>query len=254
MNGDSQPNLIAARERSLSIVVPAYNEARRIVRSLRSIGEWACDRERSVELIIVDDGSDDQTATIVESTIAPNNLRRTVLKHDANRGKGAALRSGVAASTADLVLLCDADLSTPLGELQALESALDRGSHIAIASRDMPDSRLDPPQPLSRRLLAWAFRTLRRRLLLPTIRDTQCGFKLWRGDLARTVFANCRTDGWLIDCESLVIAAARGARIAEVGVRWKNDPDSRVRVWRDLPGTLRELQRIRQAVVRESGR
>ncbi|MFN0136484.1 MAG: glycosyltransferase [Phycisphaerae bacterium] len=228
----------------MSIVIPAYNEARRIARSLAAIGEWAEIQRREIELVISDDGSSDETIACAESAALGASIQRVLLRNAPNRGKGAALRAGVAVTTGELVLLCDADLSTPIDELGRLEAAIDAGADVAIASRDLPDSQLDPPQPLSRRLLAWAFRTYRRRLLLPAIRDTQCGFKLWSGDLARAVFAAARCDGWLIDCETLALAESGDAKIAEVGVVWRDDRDSRVRIWRDLPGALRELRQI----------
>jgi dolichyl-phosphate beta-glucosyltransferase len=164
-----------------------------------------------------------------------------VLCHAPRRGKGYAVRRGVMESAAELVLLCDADLSVPLGEFAKLRSAIDAGAEVAIGSRDVPGAWLDPPQPWARRLGAALFKAVRRRLLLRGIADTQCGFKLFRGGVARELFAAARIDGWMFDCEILALAAARGLVVREMGVTWRDRADSRVRPLRDAPGVLRDL-------------
>lgn len=229
----------------LSVVVPAYNEATRIRQTLHAIRDYARTRELSCELIVVDDGSEDQTTTVVQSTdVSPVEL--VACRFDRNRGKGAAVREGMLTACGELLLLCDADQAVPVTELERLLPWIEQGYDIAIGSRDQPDSCLDPPQPLVRRLMAWAFRALRRRLLLPAIRDTQCGFKLFRGAVARELFAVARVDGWLFDCEVLALARARGYRVREVGVIWRDMPASRVRPLREAMRTLRELLSIRR--------
>jgi len=219
----------------LSVVIPAYNEARRLPRTLAALREFAARQPCPVELLVVDDGSTDGTAGVAAARGA------RVLRHAPNRGKGYALRRGIAAATGRYVLLCDADLSTPLTELARLRAALAAGADIAIASRDAPGAALDPPQPALRRLLAQGFRAVRRRLLLPAIRDTQCGFKLLPTALAQALAGEVTEDGWLWDVELLARAERRGLRIAEVAVRWRNDRDSRVRV---LPLLLKAVPRL----------
>jgi dolichyl-phosphate beta-glucosyltransferase len=236
----------------LSIVIPAYNEARRIGRALAAVRAYALRADVSVELIVVDDGSRDETGEIVrEFQREPLTLR--LLVNPANRGKGYSIRQGMLAARGDVVLMCDADLSTPIEELERFRGWLERGYDVVIGSRDLPDSRLDPPQPLLRRWLAWGFRAIRRRLLLPTLRDTQCGFKCFRRAVAHDVFARQQTDGWLFDCEVLGLADRLGYRIKEVGVVWRNDPDTRVNtpfeVLRSLP-TLFVIRRHLATITR----
>lgn len=233
--------------RSLTVVIPAYNESRRIGPSLERVRAWAEATGRSVEVLVVDDGSSDATADAA-ARLAAGRLRLRVIRLDRNRGKGAAVRRGMLEATGERVLMCDADLSTPIEEISKLERAVDAGCDIAIGSRDLPDSRLDPPQAPARRLLAWTFRAVRRRLLLREIRDTQCGFKLFTRDAAREVFARATVDGWLFDCEALAIAERLGLRIREVGVVWRNHPDSRVIVAHSLLTSLPQLLAIRRRV------
>jgi len=239
---------------ALSIVVPAFNERRRLPETLSRLRDFARHSAWGVQCVIVDDGSTDGTQDVIHADArsaaddAPRTERFSVrlLRHDRRRGKGAALRAGMLAAEGDCLLACDADLSTPIGELARLSPWLERGYDVAIGSRDLPDSRLDPPQPRARRLAAWTFRALRRRLLLPEIRDTQCGFKLFRRAAAQEIFRRTREDGWLIDVEALALAENLGYRVREVGVTWRDDPDSRVRVWRDAGPALAALLRIRR--------
>jgi dolichyl-phosphate beta-glucosyltransferase len=215
----------------LSIVIPAYNEARRIGPTLTQIGQYLAQRGQPAEILVVDDGSTDETARVVVSHLAAlrdAGLAARVIRLAKQRGKGAALRAGILEAQGERILLCDADLSVPIEAVETLETAL-ADAAVVIASRDLPDSRLDPPQPWPRRIGAWVFRAIRRRWLLPQIRDTQCGFKLLRRDAARAAVAHCRLDGWLFDCELLAMAAGLGHAIREVAVLWRNDPATHVR-------------------------
>lgn len=233
----------------LTIVVPALNEAGRIGRTIERIGAWAESRSRSCELIIVDDGSTDATRDAIAGAVCgPISIR--VLTHPRNLGKGAAVRTGVLAGDGAMVLTCDADLAVPIEELAKLEPWLDRGFDVVIGSRDMPDSVLDPPQPLHRRLMALTFRAIRRRLMLADIRDTQCGFKLFRGEVARSIFARQTMTGWTFDCEVLGMARRMGCEIKEVGVLWRDDGDSRVRPIRAIIPALIGLVAIRRRLRR----
>lgn len=233
----------------LSVIVPAFNEGKRIEETLQQLQAWAAKRGDAIEIIVVDDGSTDETAAIAGARVVAETERGativSVIRSRPNRGKGHALRVGTARARGTWVLLCDADLSTPIEEFERLAGAArEDGAAIVIASRDLPGSRLEPAQAWHRRLLAGLFRTLRRALILRNIRDTQCGFKLLRGDVARELFAQTKLDGWLIDCELLRLAELRGERIVEVPVRWRNDPRSHVRPLLHLPRTLRELWQV----------
>jgi dolichyl-phosphate beta-glucosyltransferase len=245
----------------LSIVIPAYNEAARIEASLERVREYLLAARRAAEVVVVDDGSTDATRAIVEnfagrfrvdSTEAPSAappagcapLSVCVLGGAGRHGKGYAVRAGMLAAQGDPRLLCDADLSAPIEELERLLPWIDAGYDVVIGSRDMPDSRLDPPQPLGRRILARGFRWLRRRLLLPELRDTQAGFKLFRAAAAEAIFQRLTLDGWLFDCEALSVAQQLGFRVREVGIRWGASRPSRVRPLRELAPVLRDLLRL----------
>ncbi len=230
---------------ALSIVIPAFNEEARLEATLARIREYAAWTHVAYEVLIVDDGSTDLTSTVVRR-FAPGPLALRLLSQPTNRGKGHSVRQGMLAATGELILMCDADLSAPIEEVEKLLPWIGRGYDIAIGSRDLPESRLAPPQPLPRRVAAALFRTLRRRLLLPDLRDTQCGFKLFTRRAAHDVFAQATIDGWLFDCEVLALARQRGYRIAEVGIVWSHHPHSRVRPWREACTALPTLWAIRR--------
>lgn len=235
---------LPAEGRALSIIIPAYDEAGRIGATLAAIQAYMVRTGRRYEAIVVDDGSHDATPDIVRRAArATGNVRLIV--NPSNRGKGYSVRQGMLSATGDLLLMYDADASAPIDQLERLLPWIDRGYDVVIGSRDAPEAQLDPPQPARRRRLAALFRGLRRLLLLPELRDTQCGFKLFRRDVAREVFARQRLDGWLFDCEVLGIADRLGYRIREVGILWRDRPDSRVRVGRAAVGALPTLLWIR---------
>jgi dolichyl-phosphate beta-glucosyltransferase len=229
----------------LSIVIPALNEAAVLGDSLERVRAYAVASGRTCEVVVVDDGSTDGTAGVVRG-LPPGPLAVRLLVNPVNRGKGYSVARGMLDATGDVVLLCDADLSAPIEEVERLLPWLDRGYDVVIGSRDLPDSRLDPPQPLLRRLMAWTFRALRRRLLLPELRDTQCGFKLFTQPVARAIFSRLTVDGWLFDCEALGLAQRLGYRIKEIGVIWRNRPHSRVKPVREALSALPTLLRIRR--------
>lgn len=234
-------------EPALSVVIPAFNEVGRIERALDSVEAYAAaDPSRPVELVIVDDGSTDDTVAFVESRELTA-ARVRVLRHEANRGKGAAVRTGMLAAIGRTVLMCDADMSTPIEDVARLAAALEAGSDIAIGSRIMAGAVVDPPQPPLRRFMGWGFRTLRRMLMLGDIVDTQCGFKLFTSAAAHAVFAHVESDGFSFDCEVLAIARKLDLRIKEVPVTWANRGDSTLTAL-DAPRMFAELLRIRSRV------
>lgn len=232
---------------ALSIVIPAYNEGERLGPTLSHMMEYVVGAGLTAEIVVVDDGSTDNTAGIAESS-GTNRVPVRVLRHEQNRGKGSAVRTGVLTADGAQILVCDADLATPIEDIERLQPWVEQGFDIAIGSRDMPDSSLDPPQGALRRSLGAAFRTLRRRLLLPKIQDTQCGFKLFQRRAARDVFEKLSIGGWLYDCEALALAEQLGYRIKEVGVHWRNHPDSRVRVVPTALAAVPTLLAIRRRV------
>jgi len=230
----------------LSIVIPAFRERHKISTDIaQAHGLLAKHFAGDGEIIVVDDGSGDGTAAAAEQmTIDVPQLR--VLRHAANRGKGYALRCGVAASSGDYVMFADAGGCVPYGDALRGLAALERGFQIAHGSRRLATSTISAAQPAHRRVGSHIFGWLARTFggVPPELRDTQCGFKVYRGDTARQVFAECFTDGFMIDIELIRRARRRGLAIAEFPVQWHNDPDTRYRPIRGTWRNLRELARI----------
>lgn len=218
----------ALRSVELTVVVPAYNEADRLPVSLPALVEGVgANPRRRVEVIVVDDGSADATAAVTEGLVPPPGVFIRVLRHDRNRGKGAAVRTGFAASRGDRVLVCDADLATPIGELAALEANADDGT-VVIGSRAVDRRFITEPQPWYRDLMGRTFNLLVRLLAVPGVHDTQCGFKLYPGGLARALASVQRLDGFAYDVEHLVVARSWGYRVCEIAVQWRHVEASRV--------------------------
>jgi dolichyl-phosphate beta-glucosyltransferase len=211
----------------LSVVVPSYNEEERLPSSIEKIEAYFAARPISYELILVDDGSTDGTRQIQDAAAARNPLVR-VEALPGNRGKGRALAEGVAAAKGAEILVTDADLSTPIEELDKLRTALHGGAGVAIGSRALRGSRVEISQPVYRVLMGKVFNLLVQVVLLPGIWDTQCGFKLFRADVAHEVFAGLTTDGFGYDPEVLYHAKKRGVKIAEVPVVWRNSSPTKV--------------------------
>jgi dolichyl-phosphate beta-glucosyltransferase len=236
----------------LSVVVPAYDEERRIVPTLEELARWSRGRG-VVEVVVVDDGSRDRTAALVAGFV---DERLRLVRLPENRGKGAALRAGVAATSGSTVLLTDADLSTPLDELDRLAPLLERAD-LVLGSRAQPDSRVDRRQPWARELAGKSFNLAIRVLGVRGFRDTQCGFKLLRGEVARRLFAEMTIDRFAYDVELVWLAQRRGYRVEEAGVRWRDEAGSRVRVVRDGLRMLADVARLRRrfaAADRAAGR
>jgi dolichyl-phosphate beta-glucosyltransferase len=210
---------------ALSIVIPAYNEARRLPETLSRLGRWLGSTTLRTEIVVVDDGSTDRTAEVARETGGPG---LTVLRHEPNRGKGHAVRRGMLAARGERRLMTDADLSTPIEELPRLMREIDHGAAVAIGSRAVEGARIEVHQPAYREALGRVFNLLVRLLLLPGLRDTQCGFKLFTARAAEEAFGACRLDGFSFDVEALFVARRRGLRIAEVPVVWRNDEATRV--------------------------
>jgi len=211
----------------LSIVIPCFNEELRLPRTIERIEEFMDARKAPYQVILVDDGSSDGTRRVMDAAAAGHSAVR-IEALPRNRGKGRALASGVAQATGDEVLVTDADLSTPIEELDKLQAALNAGAGVAIASRALRASRVEVSQPLYRVLMGKAFNLIVQAVLLPGIWDTQCGFKLFRADVAHKVFGALVTDGFGYDPEVLYRARRQGVKIAEVPVVWRNSAPTKV--------------------------
>ena len=237
---------VAARPR-LSVVVPAYNEAGRLPPTLEAILAYLRDSGRSYELIVVDDGSRDRTVEVVE---AINHEREEIrlVKHPLNLGKGAAVRTGVLASRGDIVLFTDADLSTPITDAELLIAAIEAGADVAIGSRAVDRGLVEVHQPIYRETMGRVFNLFVQAVLLPGLHDTQCGFKAFRGDVGRELFAAMTSRGFEFDPEVLYRARRKGLVIREIAVHWRNSPDTRVSALRDSARMFGSLFRIRRRV------
>ncbi len=227
----------------LSIVIPCFNEQRRLPPTLGAIRAYAGSREIRSQLILVDDGSRDGTLSVMRAEAARHREVRVVAVAP-NRGKGRAVAEGVRVARGDQVLITDADLSTPIEELSKLRAALERGADVAIGSRAAPGAR-EIDQPLHRRLMGKTFNRLVQTLVLPGFHDTQCGFKLFRGEVAHRLFRGLVTEGFAYDVEVLVRALDAGWRVEEVPVRWFNAGASTVAPLRASAAMLRDLLRLR---------
>ncbi|MFL6258950.1 MAG: dolichyl-phosphate beta-glucosyltransferase [Thermoanaerobaculia bacterium] len=226
----------------LSVIVPAYNEERRLAPGLRQALEYLARRGEPFELLVVDDGSRDATARVAEA-FAPQGVR--VVRHERNRGKGAAVRTGLLASRGRKVLVSDADFSTPIEEIEKLERFLQDGTPLVIGSRGLADSQVRQRQPFYREMMGRIFNRLIRMFGVRGIRDTQCGFKLARGEEGRRIASELKIEGFAWDVEMIWLARRRGYKIAEVGVIWVNSPDSRVDPIRSSFSMLRDVITMR---------
>ncbi len=227
----------------LSVVIPAYNEADRLPATLERIASYLRAEVGAFEIVVVDDGSQDATAESARACLAEEPGGR-VLSLPENRGKGAACRRGVLAARGDRILICDADLSTPIEEERRLRAPLAAGADVVIGSRAHPEARIEVRQARLREAAGRGLNRIMRWLGLTQFRDTQCGFKLFRREAAHALFAESRIDGFLFDVEVLMLATRQDLTIVEVPVEWHNDPDSRVHVLRGLPGIAWQLLRI----------
>jgi dolichyl-phosphate beta-glucosyltransferase len=207
----------------VSVVIPAYNEVRRLPPTLDRVRAFLEAWGRPWEIVVVDDGSQDGTAD--RAAEVPGVV---VERTSVNRGKGHAVRTGMLMARGQRRLMTDADLSTPMEDLPRLMSRLDEGYGVAIGSRALAGSRVEIHQPWFRENLGRVFNLWVRLVALPGLHDTQCGFKLFTAEAAEDAFRHSRLDGFSFDVEALYLARRAGHRIAEVPVTWRNDTATRV--------------------------
>jgi dolichyl-phosphate beta-glucosyltransferase len=228
----------------LSVVIPVFNEERRLGKTLKRVGEYLGDQSYSSEVLIVDDGSRDRTIEVAGSAGLGASLR--VIHHQVNQGKGAAVRTGMAQTRGQFALFSDADLSTPIEEIEAFWPKFNSGFDIVIGSRGLPESQIQVHQNIIRETMGRTFNLMVRWLVLPGIHDTQCGFKMFNRRAVEAIFPRCRLDGWAFDVELLALAQRLGLRIAEAPIRWINSPDTRVRALSASTQMLLDLLRLRR--------
>ncbi len=235
---------------AISVVVPAYDEERRIERMLLEALAYFRQRGLSAEILVVDDGSRDHTSGVVGrlGRIWPE-LR--LIRLAQNHGKGYAVRTGVVNAVGNSVLLADADGATPIAELERLEHALATGHDVAVGSRAVPrNAGVHVERRWYRHVMGRTFHRLVEMLAVKGVRDTQCGFKLFRGAVAHDLFSRMRMSGFSFDVEVLLMAQRRGYRIAEVPINWVHQPGSKVHVVRDSIRMAADVLAIRTNCVR----
>jgi glycosyltransferase involved in cell wall biosynthesis len=230
----------------LSIVIPSVNEERRLPATLEKIHNYLMARGTCAEVVVVDDGSKDRTAQVVDEAAARfPEVRR--LTNPENHGKGYAVRQGMLDARGEIILFSDADLSTPIEEADKLIAAIrDGGWDGAIGSRGMDRSLIESHQSLMREAGGILFNGVVRLFTRLRFRDTQCGFKAFRRARARILFEQQRVDGFGFDPEILFLAKRHGLRIAEIGVRWAHDEGSKVKFAKDGMAMVGELWTIRR--------
>jgi dolichyl-phosphate beta-glucosyltransferase len=228
----------------LSVIIPAYNEEKRLPQTLKEIDEYLRNQNFDYEIIVVSDGSKDRTCEVVEglkSEIKNLNL----ICEKINRGKGYGVKIGMLNAKGRYRLFTDSDNSTPISEIEKFWPEFEKGADIVIASRDLKGAILDPPQTLFRRFVGEVFKYLRKIIVgLWEIEDSQCGFKGFKGEVAEKIFPKCKIQRFAFDPEVLLIAKKMGFKIKEVPVYWKNDLRSKVK-FKSMIKMLIDLFKIR---------
>ncbi len=227
-----------------SIVIPAYNESARIGGALADVLRILDEKHWNAEVIVVNDGSVDETAQIVGS-FAARDRRVRLIENPKNCGKGYSVRNGLLHGIGDIVMFTDADLSAPMEEAERLFAAIREGADVAIGSRWLDRSRQTIHQPLYRQIFGRCFNLVTRMVMRLPFADTQCGFKAFRRGAAQTIFQLQRIERWGFDPEILFIALKRGYQVREVPVSWGHDERTRISYLRDGIKMLEELIYVR---------
>jgi dolichyl-phosphate beta-glucosyltransferase len=227
----------------LSLVIPAYNEEKRIGSSLAQIIAYFQRNGYSYELIVVDDGSTDRTAEIVEELIA--GIQNGRLLYSRHGGKGAAVRKGMLSAEGQYIFFTDADLSTPITELDKFLEQLNQGYKVVIGSRRIAGANVELHQSWLRESMGKVFTWLTNVILTKNISDVTCGFKGFSRSVAQEVFSRQQVNDWSFDAEVLFLAQKYGYPIREVPVRWRNDPATKVNLFKDAIRSLLGLLKIR---------
>jgi len=234
----------------LSVVIPAFNEVNRLPAFLTSVLEHLCRvHGESFEVLVVDDGSRDGTAEMLKEFQCDWPQLR-VIPHPVNRGKGAAVRTGMMAASGELVLFADADGATPIGEERKLREAIRDGADIAVGSRVVRAAGAERSRHGLRSLASGVFGKLTRVALRIPVSDTQCGFKMFRRAAAKRIFRACDEPGYLFDVHVLLLARGLGYKLAEIGISWHDVPGSKICLWRDSWKMATGLWNIRRRVAR----
>lgn len=227
----------------LSIIIPAYNEEKRLPGTLETIQGFLSQQDFSAEVLVVENGSSDRTLEIAQEYASRNPGYRAL--HEEQRGKGRAVRAGMLAAGGRYRFFGDADLSMPISEIPRFLPPNIPDPQVVIGSREAPGA-IRYGEPEIRHLSGRVFNSLVRWIALPGLQDTQCGFKLFRADAAEDVFRRLTIFGWTFDVEALYIARLHGYSITEIGVPWYYNADSKVRMFSDARAMFKDLVRIRR--------
>ena len=239
----------------LSIVIPAYNERTKIARDVRAAAEFLQGNNLQGEIIVVDDGSTDGTDRTAKQVNIPTSVKLKVMRTDQHHGKGYAVRTGISETAGKYVMFADSGLCVPYGNaLLGLEMLKDGSCDIAHGSRKLLESDILQDQlwrrRISSRLLKWLIRRLMQ--IPPELSDTQCGFKLYKGDVARRLYRQCISDGFMFDVEIILRAQKAGYRMREFPIEWTCDLDSRLSLTRVPWPVFSELRAIKRQLKIES--
>jgi len=224
----------------LSVIIPAYNEEKRISNTLREIDKYLRQQPYEYEILVVNDGSKDATAQTVR-TMEPEIKGLRLIDNEVNKGKGGVVRQGLLAAIGEARLFMDADNSTSVDQVEKMWPEFEKGFDVVIGSRDIKGAVLDPPQPWKRIILGDIFNLVVQIILgLWGIKDTQCGFKALSAKAVNRIMPQCKIDRWAFDPEILILARGMGFKIKQIPVHWINDPDSKVK----LKGAIRMLREV----------
>ncbi len=232
--------------RKLSVIIPAYNEEKRIEKTLKSVLDFLSAQAYQSEVVIVDDASSDDTMNVVKQIgYRKSKIDLKMLQHAYNKGKGAAVKSGIMASTGDYILFMDADNSTNINQIKKMLPYI-KSHQIVIGSRYLDKNSIKIKQPLARRVISRSGNIFIKFLLKISYADTQCGFKLFESRAAKEIFKRVTIKRWGFDIEVLVIAKKLDYKVKEVAVDWYDSPQSQLRSGRAAYNTFKELIKIKK--------
>lgn len=236
--------------KTLAFVIPVYNESARIAKTLQALKQGISSTGLKLEeIIFVNDGSTDNTGSLISDIRVQleqiTGAKVTLLSYDENRGKGYAIRLGMQAATSDYILFFDADMSTPLEELNKFAPFIEKNIDVVIGTRKNGHSTVIKHQPFHRELLGKGFTLLSNVILNTWVTDFTCGFKAFSREAKDRVFSVSTIDRWGYDAEILHIAQKKGLTMKEVAVQWANDDRTKVNLLKDIPQTLADLMKIR---------
>lgn len=230
----------------LSVIIPAYNEAKRIGPTLDKIHAFFKKKDYDYEVIIVDDGSTDQTMEIASLSLLAKSNKLKIIKNGVNKGKGFSVKQGILNSKGEFVLFTDSDLSTPIEEADKLMAVIQKGHDMVLGSRSTAGSDVRVHQPWHRERMGKVFNFLVKLLLVKDFNDTQCGFKLVKGDRGREVAKELKIEGFCFDVEMVYLFKKKGFSITEVGVIWENSAQSKVKVLGSSMSMFSDLFKIKK--------